>query len=143
MRCYLDSPKSEGSKLFKVCEMQVGEMKKYPMYYCQVSDTYWILSTAKNMERNLVRFDPNKNLVLMQESTPIPQDWEGEPESLHIPITIWEEWKKHYQHFIEYLKEEIRKSNYDYFIVDRNNQITKHVILDNNGELVLETLDNS
>jgi hypothetical protein len=66
-----------------------GEVWRAQLYYCERTDTYWILQWNPCGRFELVAFDRNTGRVNSNETYEVPADWDGEPQAVAINNATW------------------------------------------------------
>jgi len=128
MRYFLSSPAAQNSRL-----VQKGQDGSMPIYHCQTSNTFWILTMQISGERHLLKYDPQAGTVDRNESTEVPSDWEGEPQTIGIDHITWQDFQHpEYAHNLQGIKDLILNGDY-VCLIDDHNRITHLLTLDSQG----------
>jgi hypothetical protein len=82
-RYKLPSPASPNSTLTKR-----GSNWDSTIYHCSASNTFWLLHMDRQGNRFLYAYliGGAKPVIDKKQKYPVPADWSGDPETIHVPI---------------------------------------------------------
>lgn len=130
MRYFLESPAAKGKKL-----MHKGQVQTMPIYHCHHSDTFWVLMMSALGKRHLVPYDPKSGMIDSSTSIAVPEDWEGEPQTIAIDHTTWQDLNHpDYSHQLRGIRDLIQNGD-SVCLVNDSNQMTHVLSVDSSGNL--------
>lgn len=131
MRYFLESPARKGGRL-----NPKGQIDSMPIYHCKETNTFWLLMMKMSGKRYLLRYDPDAGTVDSSTAVIVPDDWEGEPQTIGIDYTTWQDMGlPDYAHTRSEISKLIRNGDF-VCLVDESNRVTHLITIGEHGQLV-------